>query len=111
MQASKFRRVRVPPIESPVTRRKVGWRLLIVILAVAGVLAAGCGGGGNGSGGEYEQNGVGELHVLIQRSNTMLGLSLECFTFYDGGLIELRHSGNQEVSDTGLLQRRKPRRD
>jgi hypothetical protein len=45
MQASKFRRVRVPPIESPVTRRKVGWRLLIVILAVAGVLAAGCGGG------------------------------------------------------------------
>ena len=58
MQASKFRRVRVPPIESPVTRRKVGWRLLIVILAVAGVLAAGCGGEGNGSGGEYEQNGV-----------------------------------------------------
>jgi len=56
MQASKFRRVRVPPIESPVTRRKVGWRLLIVILAVAGVLAAGCGGGG--SGGEDEQNGV-----------------------------------------------------
>jgi hypothetical protein len=125
MQRIKFRRVR-SLIESRAARRRVTPTL--VMLAIAGVMAAGCGGGlsqsGGGSytgtdGGGYESTGgtgkgtddggyesgtdSGEFNLLVQRGNTALGLSMECFTFYDGGTIELRHSGNQEVSDTGTF--------
>lgn len=39
--------------------------------------------------------------ILVQRVNTQLGTSLECYSFYADGTVELRHGGNSQVSDTG----------
>jgi hypothetical protein len=43
------------------------------------------------------------LHLLVQRSNSQLGSSMECYTVYPDGSIELRHSGSHELSDLGRV--------
>ena len=92
--------------------------LATVTFASAILLASACGGtaGSSGydesaSGGEqYEPADTGEgttdegtLYLLVQRVNPWASppTSLECYTFYADGLVELRHSGNREVSDFG----------
>jgi hypothetical protein len=46
----------------------------------------------------------GEIHVTVGRTNSDLSsFSLECYTFYESGDVELRHGGLPDVNDSGYF--------
>jgi hypothetical protein len=96
-------------------RRRLGLAVLALALTLAG---AACGSNANPPepspqptplpepdlGASVEPDGF-ELALYVQRENTMLGLSVECYEFHSDGTVELRHGSTNfnGVSDTGLV--------
>lgn len=102
------------------------FKLGMIVLAFAlALVVAGCGGGSSNSSGGFGGSDYGpsptpptstesepapepegfELELYVQRENTMLGLSEECYSFYSDGTVELRHGSSNfnQVNDVGYV--------
>ena len=39
--------------------------------------------------------------IIVQRVNTQFGVSMECYSFYSDGSVDLRHGFGAEIDETG----------
>jgi hypothetical protein len=111
------------------TRTRTAWTLLVLTVATMLLLVSACGGDDGGdasddsasvyddgtSGGTYDDSGADEyeedggsgdgfeLELVVQRTNTAFGVSMECYSFYSDGTVELRHGGSAEITDEGTV--------